>query len=134
MKKTMFAVSSVLLMLAAATVFAQGTPPNSHKGKEHRKSGGTQGITNSRKAGGTQKGMELRKSSGGATTNLMGDGSVRFNRQESQSATSAIGYQTSGAGAGKITIKSGTSEGGPGHSAPGNKRVKPIHKAAGGVK
>lgn len=56
MKTPMVSVSCALLFLAGSIAFSQDTPPDTHKGKEHRKGGGA------------QTGTDLLKSSGGSAT------------------------------------------------------------------
>ncbi len=73
MIKFKLVVLCALLVFVGSTLFAQETPTESRKGKEHRT--GKAGVNNSA---------------------MMGDGSVRFDRK-------AGGTQSSGAGAGKIT-------------------------------
>jgi hypothetical protein len=117
-----FVMLILMLALLGASLNAQETTPGSHKGKEHRMTGGT------------KVGTDLRKPSGGAT-NIMGDGSVRFNKQAqgTQTSGSKMGTQSSGAGAGKVTITSGTSESGGRHPNL-NKRVRSPHKSVGSAK
>jgi hypothetical protein len=91
-RRILFSLLCACVVLFSASLSAQEITPDSHKGKEHH-----------RKAGGTQIGTDVRKASGGST--LMGDGSVRFNKQ------STVTAQSSGTGAGKVTIKSGITDG-----------------------